>query len=556
MGSLALTNPGLAYSDASGAIDPNTGLPVQAMPHVKFFKNQQAAMDQANKALQSVPAPALSVMPPQVTAAADGGQDANGQPLPPALNFGGGGASLDQPQTNLPRFFKPSFSQVAGPGPTGAPQQVNPAETKLGKLVHVLGAAAQGALAGYGQLNPAAGAQAARDIPFQAVERQQQLRLQQAQTALTQSQSQMVQTPYGPMPAGMAKLIFPAMVRAGATTGAAQIKAQSAENVAQTNKRFQVVPNIGLFDTQTRQLVPNTEQGITITPEIAKDHELPEEFIGKPLTLETLGVLTRGQALENAPVMGAAGPALVNKRTKEITPLGLGSPGVAAAQARPVPVAADPTNPGAITYQSAGQAIGAGSASPQSAPTQAAKAVLKSAVAGPIGNEINANSTAILHADLLLSAANALNNGDQTTLNSLKNRFKNEFGAAGPITAQTVTNAYSREITKMLSSGHMTDAEIASAGGTLDVKRMSPQQMAGVLGAYRALAASKIQMRQQQVERGQQGQPNFPQTGKPNGVPVPTTHTFSVSAWQAANPKGNVNAAKTAAQKQGYSVQP
>lgn len=47
-----------------------------------------------------------------------------------------------------------------------------------------------------------------------------------------------------------------------------------------------------------------------------------------------------------------------------------------------------------------------------------------------------------------------------------------------------------------------------------------------------------------------------PKTKRPSPIfpPRPATHQFSVSAWKAANPKGNVNAAKKAAQAQGYTV--
>ena len=37
-------------------------------------------------------------------------------------------------------------------------------------------------------------------------------------------------------------------------------------------------------------------------------------------------------------------------------------------------------------------------------------------------------------------------------------------------------------------------------------------------------------------------------------APTPPTHTFSVSAWQKANPNGDVNAAKAAARQAGYPV--
>jgi hypothetical protein len=45
------------------------------------------------------------------------------------------------------------------------------------------------------------------------------------------------------------------------------------------------------------------------------------------------------------------------------------------------------------------------------------------------------------------------------------------------------------------------------------------------------------------------------QNANPVKPPKPDTHVFNVSAWQKANPKGDVNAAKAAAQKQGYTIQ-
>ncbi len=104
----------------------------------------------------------------------------------------------------------------------------------------------------------------------------------------------------------------------------------------------------------------------------------------------------------------------------------------------------------------------------------------------------------------------ALNNGDQNTLNSLQNRFTNEFGGAGPVTARAISDAYTREVTKMLSSGHLTDSEISTVSKTLDVNRQSQQQSLGVIGAYKALASSKMQQRRDQVEQGMMGKPNFP----------------------------------------------
>lgn len=118
--------------------------------------------------------------------------------------------------------------------------------------------------------------------------------------------------------------------------------------------------------------------------------------------------------------------------------------------------------------------------------------VAKGEVPTKIGDQKVAFNTAIAHADLLQQAADALKNGDQQTLNSLKNRFGNEFGEAGPVTAQAIANAYGREVTKMLSGGHLTDSEIGSTGKTIDPNSQSPAQLKSVIGAYRALSKSKL----------------------------------------------------------------
>jgi hypothetical protein len=322
------------------------------------------------------------------------------------------------------------------------------------------------------------------------------------------------------MPAWLARYTAPAYIRAGATeqaattragaqTQAAQIGAQGKVAAAEVGQRFKAVPGVGLYDTSSRQVIPGTAQAVTITPEIASDYQLPSEFVGKPMNVGQLASLERAQNQQVTTVTGAEGPALVNKRTAKTTPLGLGS----SAMGGVVPVAADPNNPGNITYAPKREAVGM--TSPQSATSQAARSVTKSAVSGKIGDEINAFNTAIQHANLLRTAATALSNRDQNTLNGLRNSFKNEFGATGPVTAQVISDAYTREINKMLSSGHITDSEIGSIGKTLNVNRQALPQTLGVLDAYESLAKSKMQMRRNQVTQGQKGQANFPTESGP-----------------------------------------
>ncbi|HXF14712.1 MAG TPA: hypothetical protein VN517_16265 [Terriglobales bacterium] len=421
----------------------------------------------------------------------------------------------------------PSFAQAASAGATpGGGNATSPGLTKAGKLAVLLTSGLQGALAGRQASEQAVlqsgghrgggvgtGFEAGYMLPWQRAGAAQNLAQQQAQTELLRSQSEMVPTSYGMLPVALAKAILPAQIRGQAGEQQAQTRAQAGVQQAQIGHRFVTVPGIGLYDTQKEQMVPGTAQGITITPDIANDFNLPQQYVGKPMPLNQFSSLQNAQRFTWQPVEGAAGPALVNRSPSspefgKVMGLGLGNP----SQGRIIPVAPDPNNPGDIRYMTAGQAASSDAQSPQSAGSRAARSTAVSATSGPIGQQITAFNTALQHADLLEKALGALNNGDVRTLNSLKNRFKTEFGSSDVTNLQAITNAYSREITKMLAAGHMTDAEIGSAGATMPLNA-SPAQMLGALQAYRNLAQSKMNVLQQQVQQGMKGKPNFPTSG-------------------------------------------
>lgn len=443
----------------------------------------------------------------------------------------------------LPKVGTPSYAEAAGSGGAGSPGL-----TKAGKLAMLLTSGLQGALAGRQSSEEAViqsggrrsggagmGFEAGYMLPFQRAAAEQQLEQQRAQTGVLQSEAQTINIPgVGPIPGWLAKQMGPAYLRQQGQLGVQELKGpqaqalqqqkntgalqkQSAANVgaaqvAGINKRFIAVPNVGLYDTQAGSIIPGTQQGTTITPEIAKDYGLPDGLIGKPMTLAGFASMENAQRFNEQPVEGAAGPALVNRNPAspqfgQVLPLGLGNPSLG----RVVQVA-DPNNPGQVTYTTAGQAIQQGPQqpiSPQSAPSRAARSTAVSAASGPIGQQITAFNTALQHADLLQQAMTALGNGDQRTLNALKNAFKTEFGSSDVTNFQTIGEAYTREINKMLSSGHLTDSEIKTVGATIPAKA-SPQQILGALQAYRALATSKMNVLQQQVQQGMKGQPNFP----------------------------------------------
>ena len=130
---------------------------------------------------------------------------------------------------------------------------------------------------------------------------------------------------------------------------------------------------------------------------------------------------------------------------------------------------------------------------------------------GPGGKgseEVLAFNTAIQHADLLQKAGTALKNGDVRLLNKIGNELGVQFGSDKATNFRIIANAYSREVTKALSGGHITDAEIKEQGATIP-SNASPEQILGAVSSYRGLMQSKMNLRRQQFESGRQGQPAF-----------------------------------------------
>jgi len=128
---------------------------------------------------------------------------------------------------------------------------------------------------------------------------------------------------------------------------------------------------------------------------------------------------------------------------------------------------------------------------------------------GQGANELNAFRTAIAHADLLGQAAQALQNKDTRAYNTVKNALKTQFGDPEPSNFNVISNAYTREVTKALSAGHITDNEVKTQGATIPTNA-SLQQITGAVDAYKNLMLSKARLRMDQYENGIQGKPAFP----------------------------------------------
>jgi len=424
------------------------------------------------------------------------------------------GDSFRQPQTQAAGIPPGTFGQEQNP----ASSSTDVGSTKAAKLVNILQSGLQGALAGRAKSEETVAATGGRrsggagmgfeagyTLPWQRAAQQNQLAQQQAQTNVLKSEAQNVNVPgMGQVPGWLAKALGPAGIKASSAQTVQGMKGDTAESIAEGNRasqekihRYVPVPNVGLYDTQTRSVVPQTEQGITITPEIAKDHNLPDEFIGKPMGLTQLAAIQRSDAFANVPQMTAQGPVIVNRKTAQATPVtgpnGQQYSPPALASPREV---ADVDNPGQTVITSGAGAMGKPGVN--SASVQVPKRAALGEVPTKIGDQRVAFTTMIQHADLLRRAAKALNNGDNRTLSGLENAFKNEFGYSGPITAKAIADAYGGEVTNVIAKGHITDKEMGKTEKTIDPEHQNFDTINSVLNGYQALAQSKMNMLDQQ----------------------------------------------------------
>lgn len=451
--------------------------------------------------------------------------NANGFAGAPEVGSDQFNSALNKTQMNeqIPTQDSKLPDTLTPPPITDAPQRPSitqgaPPATKAHKLLTILQSGLQGALAGRAASEQAVaqsgghrstgfgtGFETGYTLPWQRQQQQLGLQQQQANLNLTRAQSDMVPTQYGPMPAALARYILPAQIRGEATENAAQTSAGARVQGAQIGAGSRVQgAQIGA-DARIKA----AQMGLGPLAQVPQ--ELQDQF-GLPAQLP-LKMLNQAESAANKPltvVPGENDSFVVNKQTQAKTPLGVGNRGAGAAMARPVQVAADPNNPGNLSYTTAGNAIKTGAAAPGSAATTTAKATARAvAPGGKVGEELNAFSTAIEHAKLLKQVATALKNGDVKALNGLKNQWSSAFGSSNLNDFNVVAGAYSREITKMLTAGHITDSEISSSGATLP-SNANADTLLSAADKYQQLAQSKMNVRKQGVEKGMQGKANFP----------------------------------------------
>jgi hypothetical protein len=132
---------------------------------------------------------------------------------------------------------------------------------------------------------------------------------------------------------------------------------------------------------------------------------------------------------------------------------------------------------------------------------------------------------------------------------------------------------FSQEAGKLIKSGVLTEGEYRDLKDGLmsarqDIRSSSIDELtnlmsgkvSGVFQKYKNATGEDLPVdkffdlpTQQRLQRfGIGSAANY--RGQASVTPAPTSHVFSLSAWKAANPKGNVVAAQSEAQRQGFTV--
>lgn len=209
---------------------------------------------------------------------------------------------------------------------------------------------------------------------------------------------------------------------------------------------------------------------------------------------------------------------------------------------------ADPDNPGQTKFVTRKDAVGM--EAPNSGDLKSIQATQKFfSPAGKGGQNLAAFNTAQNHLQLLGQASEALGNGNLTMLNDISQKYAKATGSAAPTNFDSVKNAVKGEVAKALT-GNVTVSEQAELDKDFN-NASSPKQIAGVIQKYTQLMQGKKEVLHQQYTDGMAGKVSFDDAAP---AAAPTTHAFSLGAWQKANPQGDPKAAQAAAKAAGYQV--
>lgn len=110
---------------------------------------------------------------------------------------------------------------------------------------------------------------------------------------------------------------------------------------------------------------------------------------------------------------------------------------------------------------------------------------------GTQGNAVRSFDVAIDHLDTMEQYAKALKNGDVNFLNSARNKIKEQLGYEAPTNFDATKSIVGAEIAKAIVGGQNALQDRAELRDAFNNAR-SPEQLAGVIGAYKKLMAGQL----------------------------------------------------------------
>jgi hypothetical protein len=181
------------------------------------------------------------------------------------------------------------------------------------------------------------------------------------------------------------------------------------------------------------------------------------------------------------------------------------------------------------------------------------KGVQEDLTSGGKSNTILAYNTSLKHLDSFLKVAAKLGNGDFTPMNELSQAIGLKFGSDASTNFALARDFFSGEVGKAAAGTTATQAERQEISDKIS-RASSWTQLQGAAATAKDFLEGKRSAMQHQAEQGLKGKADFGDANNSPNAPAPQTHVFSLGAWKKANPNGDVNAAKVAAQAQGYQV--
>jgi hypothetical protein len=314
-----------------------------------------------------------------------------------------------------------------------------------------------------------------------------------------------------------------------------------------TNMRYRKGPNGETMEYRvdpSGNEIPDTERPLSTAASVPKplQYDPKTDQVVDVKSGKRWSVGEKGMPVEVASVFKGANSATFEKQQRALQLLGAHTDAALSSHAVQVP---DPNNPGNTIWMPVGQAIKTGASGTGSAEHKGAV----NEEAGLVKQELDAKkdfSNASTNLSMMLKTSDAAKKGDGSAqVGILANYLKTVVGGQG--TGLRITKAEWDAAAK--TRPWMTGIQATfSPAGIMTGAAIAPSQVDQMIQEVH----QKTKALHETYQSAQQAA-HAPKAVTPKETPE--THVFDSKAWAAANPKGDVEAAKTAAKAKGYEVQ-